>query len=82
MADQPHEYPQGYGYQQPQQSVIQQQPGTAEQTDHDVLSFSRKWCTINVRKNNTFCEMLMLLANTLDVKTGQHDNISQKLQVL
>lgn len=37
MADQPHEYPQGYGYQQPQQSVIQQQPGTAEQT---IMTFS------------------------------------------
>ncbi|PFX34012.1 Phospholipid scramblase 1 [Stylophora pistillata] len=31
MADQPHEYPQGYGYQQPQQSVIQQQPGAPGQ---------------------------------------------------
>lgn len=41
MASEPHEWPQGYGYQQPQQPVIQQQPGKSKQPH----SFSRKWCT-------------------------------------
>ncbi|XP_027048674.1 phospholipid scramblase 1-like [Pocillopora damicornis] len=31
MASEPHEWPQGYGYQQPQQPVIQQQPGVPGQ---------------------------------------------------
>lgn len=48
---------------------------------NNLTAFPGNGVLLNVRWNNAFCEILMLLTTSLDVKTERPDNTRQNLQV-
>lgn len=48
---------------------------------NNLTAFPGNGVLLNVRWNNAFCEILMLLTTSLDVKTERLDNTRQNMQV-